>query len=129
MHGVAVVGRAVVIDVRAEAVAHDGAFLARDGDVDFHAFREDLPAGRGNGETFLQTRPRRIEQEGRAVLHLAAGENHVLHFNVRPEVGGDLRIDVVEIGARQPADQIEDVRMVAEGAAAETAVAFLQRNA
>ena len=129
LHRIAVVRSAVVVDVRTEAVALDHTLFARDGHVDLHALREDLPAGAGHLEPLLQSRPRRIEKERRAVLEFARRHDHVLHLQFGAEVRRDLREDGVVVRTRQPADQVEDVRVVAERAAAEAFVSRRERHA
>ena len=68
LHGVAVVRCAVVVYVRAKAVASDHTLVACDGDVHFHALGEALPAGSGDFQLLLKAAPRRIEEERRPAL-------------------------------------------------------------
>ena len=128
LHGITVVRGSVVIDIRPEAVALNHTFFSGDGEVHFHAFREDLPAGRRNLQALLKTRPRGVKEKCRTVGHLSRDEHHVFDLKFRAEIRRDLRIDVIEVRAGQPADHIENMRMIAERAAAETMILRRKRN-
>ena len=70
--------------------------VAGDREVHLHAFREALPTGTRHFQLFLKTRPARVKEERRAVLHLTDRHEHILDFETVAEVWRNFRIDVVE---------------------------------
>ena len=126
LHGVAVVRSAVVIDVRAEAVARDHSLLACDCDIHLHTLGEALPARPRNFELLLQAAPRRIEEERRSVLHLADRHEHILHLEAVAQVRRHFGVDIVKRAAGQVTNEVEDVRVVAQSTALEAFIALLE---
>ena len=109
LHGVAVIRRAVVVDIGAEAVAREHALVAGDREVHFHAFRKAFPTRTGYFQLLFKARPARIEEESRAVLELADGHEHILDLQSVAKIGRDFGIDVVEGTSRQMADEVKDL--------------------